>query len=351
MQSPALPFSLEHLRQLTDDRGIIQHALFSIPNRKSGYTTDDNSRALIVVTRLYDHTGDRSLLRYVSTYLSFLLYVQRVDGRFRNFVGYNLGYLDTEGSDDCQGRACWASAVAAASTLPESMRHSARHMFDRLAGNFPHSGSPRYRAGVVRGLHILGNSHPSEEHRALLRSHADALQAAYRDVTAPGWRWFEESLTYGNAALPEALFRAYLVTGQAGYLQTARDSFDWLLEVLLSDGLLHPVGSDGWYPRGGARAAFDQQPEEAEAVVRCAEVAWEATGEQRYREAAEQAVHWFLGRNAHGLPVYDLSTGACCDGLTSEGVNRNQGAESTLAYLASCLTITHWGTAAAGTTA
>jgi len=336
------PLNLDHLRLLSDGRGIIQHALYSVPNRKSGYTTDDNSRALVVVTERYRLSGDRELLRLAALYLSFLLYTQRADGRFRNYVGYDMTYLDQDGSQDCQGRAAWACGVAANSLLPESMRRAAQHMFARLYPHAQRLTSPRGRAGVIRGIYHLSEGTPDQELAGQVRMHADALRTGYRLESGPGWHWFEAVLTYANASLPEAMFLAYQMLGDPEYLRLGQESLDFLVGVVLSEGKLVPVGTDGWYTRGSRRALFDQQPEEAESLVRCLRSAWRCLGDQRYLDLAWQAIGWFLGQNLHHVPLYNPHSGACFDGLTPEGVNQNQGAESTLAYLASHLTLEEW---------
>lgn len=336
------PFSLEHVRLLTDGRGIIQHALFSIPNRKSGYTTDDNSRALVVVTRRYGLTRDPELVQLAALYLSFMLYTQRADGRFRNYVGYDSRYLDEEGSEDCQGRAAWALGLAASSALPESMRRSARHMFDKAAPNCYHLHSPRALAGVIRGIYQLTGGRATGDLREKVALAAQRLSAGYQAEAGRGWQWFEGSLTYANASLPEAMFLAYLMLGDERLRVAAEKTFGFLLSVVMPEGTLLPVGTDGWYRKGGERAAFDQQPEEAEAIVSCSRAGWVATGRADYRKLAGQALGWFLGENVHAVELYDPLTGACFDGLTPEGPNQNQGAESTLAYLSAHLTLEEW---------
>jgi len=337
------PLNLEHLGRLTDDRGIIQHAVYSVPNRKTGYCTDDNSRALVVAARRYTATGDNNMQRLAGIYLSFMLYAQRADGYFRNFIGYDMSYLDEGGSEDCLGRAAWACGVAMASDLPASMRHCARHMFDRAARHFQEVVSPRARASVLRGIYHMTGGKPHGELARQARAHAEALREFYRQESAPGWHWYQAYLTYANASLPEAMFLASSMLGEPAYARVAEESLDFLTEVLFPEGVLMPVGTNGWYSRDRERAVFDQQPEEAEALVRCAEAAWNHSGHPRYWELAQRALGWFLGENVHGVPMYDPTTGGCFDGITSEGVNQNQGAESTLAYLASHLTVEAWG--------
>ena len=305
-----------------------------MPDPKSGYTTDDNARALIVALKHHRLFGNSESLEGARRYLAFLRYAQNREGKFHNFLSYNREWQDWEGSQDCQGRAVWALGYAAARAPEQGMREAASRMLSETFVWVDQLAPPRARANAILGLAEVAD-HPTlgEAAQRSLRTLADGLVALYERTATPDWRWFELGLTYDNGRMPEALLSAYQVTGEATYREVALESLDFLLEVLFPDGVLDLIGNDGWYHRGGRRAYFDQQPIDAEGTVAVCLRAHAVTGEARYRELAERAFQWFLGRNRVGVPLYDAETGGCYDGLHPHGVNGNQGAESTLAYL------------------
>ena len=329
---PAL--NLDHLRTLTDATGIIQHAIFSIPNRKTGYTTDDNARALVVALQYHCYLKGQTSLRPISTYLSFLHFAQRTDGKFHNFMNYEQSFLDEQGSEDCFGRAVAACAYTLCSPVHENIKRTARHLLSRAQPWFGHLGSLRGNAHLMSALYYMARAEGTVRHvEGAVRSVCEFYLDAYRSEGRADWPWFEPILCYTNALLPATLFRAYDLLGEQEWLQVARESFDFLFEVTATNGYLDLVGNDGWWPRDGERARFDQQPVDAAAFVDACLAAHRATGEDRYRESAIMGLDWFLGKNVKGLSLYDLATGGCSDALIAEGVNWNQGAESTIAFL------------------
>ena len=332
--------SLDHLRTLTDATGVIQHAIFSIPNRKTGYTTDDNARALMVVLRHHRFIEARTSLRPISTYLSFLHFAQRTDGKFHNFMNYEQSFLDDEGSEDCFGRAAAACAYTLISPVHENIKRTARDLLSRSQPWFDHLNSLRGRAHLMSALYFMARAEGTVQHvQGTVRSICEFFLDSYHSESYPDWRWFEPILCYTNATLPATLFLAYDLLGEEEWLKVARESLDFLHEVTAPKGYLDLVGNDGWWVRGSQRARFDQQPVDAAAFVDCCLAAWHATGEDRYRQWAIMGLDWFLGRNVHGRPLYDASTGGCSDGLNAEGVNLNQGAESTIAFLDAYLAV------------
>ena len=338
MKSSYLP--LDGLRALTDDVGMFQHKKFSTIARKEGYTTDDNARALIAALMHHRNIGGPHSLGLAETYLSFMLHMQREDGRFHNLMGFDRGFRDDVGSEDCMGHALWACGYALIADVPEEMRLVAKEIFDRC---LPHSGkfaSPRAKALTILGLHHYQRAFPEDRNLSTrILELSDELVTQY-GVEADGeWRWFESYLTYANARLPQALLAAYLSTGEPSCLKIALDSLDFLVETHIADGVFIPIGTEGWYVKGGERADYDQQPIEASCMVEAAMAAYVVTGENEYLEIAKTAFEWFHGGNTRNVVLINGVTGACYDGITPEGLNRNQGAEATLSYYLAYLTL------------
>jgi len=330
---------LDHLLRLTDCTGIIQHAAYALPDRATGYTTDDNARALIAALRVGELAGHQAALRLAERYLSFLWHAQNPDGRFRNFMDYSRRFLEEVGSEDASGRALWACGVTVAAGHAH-LEASARRMLERALPAVARLRAPRARAFALLGLAAWLEAEPGRTAvRALAVRLAEALVRQYRRTAGPGWHWFEDVLTYSNAVLPLALFRAYQATGRRSFLRVAAESLAFLSECHFRDGTLRLIGNRGWFRRGAARADFDEQPEDAGLLVLAHAAAYQATGREEHRRLAEDCFAWFLGRNALGCPLYEPRTGGCYDGLTPDGPNLNQGAESLLAYLLARLTV------------
>lgn len=330
------PISLAHLQRLTDCFGIIQHAKYTVPDYRSGYTTDDNARALVVALKSHQLRRDALSRELAARYLSFLLFAQREDGRFHNFVGYDRRFQDEVGSEDCFGRSLWALAgVLLWPSEPglvgpaETMLHQALPWVERLE-------HPRGKALAITALHWWAQARPEEAARAqhLARLLAEDLVARYREHARPGWDWLLPDMTYANAKLPQALFRAYELTGEAEFLELGRRTLGFLCEKTIRDGLLCLVGNNGWHRLGqAAPPPYDQQPIDAASMVEACLAAFHATGEVEHARRAWICLEWFFGRNLRGEPLYDPQTGGCFDALTEHGVNRNQGAESTISLL------------------
>jgi hypothetical protein len=329
---------LRHLRTLTDDTGILQHSVFSIPRYEDGYCLDDNARALLLMTLLEEAgTDDPAVVRALaSRYLGFVNYAfDRTSGRFRNFLSYGRQWLERQGSEDSQGRALWAlGAVVGRASDPG--RHS-------LAGDLFHATrpvvttftSPRAWAYALLGIEeylraFQGDSSVEALRQDLTTRLFDLLQRS----SGRDWSWFEDSVTYCNARLSQALIVSGARMHRADVVDGGLRSLEWLLSVQLSaEGDFAPIGCNGFLARGGAAAAFDQQPVEACTVTSACLTAYGVTGEVRWMEHSARAFDWFLGQNAVQQWLYDPSTGGCRDGLHSDRVNRNQGAEATLSFL------------------
>lgn len=336
--------SLDHLAALSDDVGVAQHATYDVPNRREGYCTDDVARAFIVAIAASEHEPEREVaLRLAHTYLAFLLHAQRPDGLSHNFMSYERTWLDEVGTPDSNGRALWALGAGARFAPRESWRLVCADRVERalpMVSDFGFIRSRTYAAlGIVHAFEACERRHRAME--AALRDIADDLVRRFHATTVANWEWFENELTYDNARLPEALLRIGMVLEDAKVVEIGIRALDFYERSCLEDGVFVPIGNAGWYRRGGARARYAQQPLEAASLVDVGLAAELATGERRYRQLAESGLEWFYGRNSRSVVM--AVGGGCYDGLEELGVNRNMGAESTLAYLASAFALAQSG--------
>ena len=329
---------LEHLIRMTDDTGVLQHAAHSVPDRRFGYCVDDNARALIVTLLARRANGDaRGTEKLITTYLSYLHHAQGEDGQFQNFMDFRRNLDHAPGSEDCVGRALWALGLAVALAPDEGHRLLARAMFHK-AMTLPLAFGPR---GCALGILALDAYLQHEPDHGLAKATLDSLGATlirrFEQEADDEWRWFEPELTYENALLPLALFRFSMRTGDPRALRVARDSLSFLERTCFSNGHLQLIGNAGWQARGAERMVADEQPVDASAFVLAFRAAHEATGDRRYLARMRESFDWFLGANRLGVSLYDDSTAGCQDGLGVLEVNRNQGAESVVSFLAALL--------------
>lgn len=318
---------------LSDDVGVIQHALETVPNRKFGYCTDDVARAFMVAlahARLAP--SERLNQRLASTYLAFLQDAQLDDGRFHNFMAYDRTWSDEVGTHDSCGRAIWALGYGVAYAASEPWRRVCGVLLDRALPSLEILEYIRSRAYAALGFAHAFAALAEPRYAAALRYLADEILAAYEATAANDWRWFEKVMTYDNARLPQALIRAGQVLRDASYGTAGLESLAFYEKVTTEDGVHVPIGNDGWYERGGRRARYAQQPLEAFAMVDAELAAFDLTGDTAHFAAAENALEWYYGKNSRGIVM--VRDGGCCDGLGESSVNSNQGAESTLAFLA-----------------
>jgi hypothetical protein len=328
---------LDHLIALSDDVGLIQHATWDVPNRSTGYCTDDVARGFIVA--LAAGTAEPAE-RLAQTYLAFLYDAQLPDGRFHNFMGYDRNWQDAAGGQDAHARAVWAAGYGMRFAPRESWRQICRLMFERA---LPSMGS--FQALRPRSYAIFGLAHAYEASgrqdsrlRDQMADQAAALVKAYREHRSEGWSWFEEAMTYDNARLPEALLCAGELLDDPELVEVGARTLSYYESVVVENGIFVPIGNDGWFPRGGRRARYSQQPLEAAALVDAALRASVVLDDPHYKALARIAFDWFLGRNTEGVTMV-TERGGCRDGIDANGVNENMGAESTLAYLASAIGI------------
>jgi len=333
------PLKLDHLDRLTDYTGILQHALFTVPNYSHGYTTDDNARALLISV-LLDKLGNRKSLGLASRYLAFLGFAfNEQTKRFRNFMDYQRNWLESIGSDDSQGRTLWALGIVLNHSNAISLKNMSSWLFEQTLPTILLTTSPRAWAFALIGIDEYLQKFGGDRRVSHVRDElAGRLLTLYQNNSTEEWRWYEKSLSYCNAALPHALMICGKSIPNDEMTNAGLESLNWLAKLQRADaGHFVPIGSNGFYQLGGERARFDQQPVEAQAMVSACLEAFRVTGDKSWNKEARRAFEWFLGRNDLNLSVYDPTTGGCRDGLHSDRLNENQGAESTLAFLQSLL--------------
>jgi hypothetical protein len=330
---------LSHLSRMTDSNGVFQHAVFSVPNFSEGYCTDDNARAFVLAVLLGELGQDAESVRTLATTsAAFLNHAFDLKTkRFHNHLSFDRHWLDKQGSEDCQGRALWALGIGVGRSPFRSFQMMAGQLFALALPALTGFSSPRAWAFGLIGIHeylrrLSGDSLVNQTRETLICRLMERFEAsAHAD-----WPWFEEELSYDNAKLAHALIVTGQATRQHAVLERGLQALRWLTELQMSEkGHFRPIGSNGFYRRGGARANFDQQPIEAQATVSACLEAYRATSDFWWYERAQRAFDWFIGWNDLGLELYSPETGGCHDGLHMDRVNGNLGAESTLAFLLS----------------
>jgi len=335
------PLRLDHLRRMTDDTGLLQHALFTVPNYGEGYCIDDNARALIVSVNL-EELGHTEAFELSSRYLAFIAYAfNATTGRFRNFMDYRRAWLEEVGSEDSHGRTLWALGTVLGRSNTPALQNIAAWLFEQALPALLDMTSPRAWAFGILGIHEYLRRFDGDRHAGQVRDElAGRLLALYGQCRSDEWRWFEDRLSYCNAVLPHALLMCGQWLPNQAMTAAGLESLEWLVALQRSaptGGHFVPIGSNGFYVQGGERARFDQQPVEAQTTAAACLEAYRGTRDERWRKEARRAFEWFLGRNDLGLSVYDPNTGGCGDGLHPDRLNNNQGAESTLAFLQTLL--------------
>lgn len=343
MRPAELPeMKLEHLQLLTDDTGILQHATYNVPAYDAGYCLDDNARALLLVTLLEDAgTEDLTVLRALaSRYAAFVSYAfDREQGRFKNFMSHDRRWTEACGSDDSHGRAVWALGTMVGRSTDPGRRSLGGKLFHLALPGMARLSSPRAWAYALLGIEeYLGAFQGDRSVEGASRELSERLLVRFRESQKPDWPWFEDSATYCNARLPQALLVTGARLGNEEMTAAGVLSLEWLVAIQSTpDGYFAPIGSDGFYTRGGVKAPFDQQPVEACGMVAACLVAQRVTGSRIWAERARRAFGWFVGQNQLQQALYDPRTGGCRDGLHADRVNENQGAESTLSFLLALL--------------
>lgn len=334
------PFSLAHINRLTDDTGIIQHAKFGIPNLKEGYCLDDNARALLMVLMAYRQKKDKRALELSPIYLSYIHYMQNADGTFRNFLSFSRNFLDEVGSEDSFGRTIWALGYLLGNAPNDAYYQTGRMVFFNASPHFENLKSIRSIANTMIGISYYLKSNPSDDSMTeRLRNMAMNLIKHYEENETSDWKWFESLLAYDNGILPLSLLHSAGILNDDKITKIAIESMEFLTSQTLANNYLSIIGNEKWYVKDGERSVYAQQPLDAMAMVLMYHQAFHLTKDKEYLYKLYTSFLWFLGENDLRMSLYDFETKGCCDGFESYGINRNQGAESSLAYLISHLTV------------
>ncbi len=336
--------SLKHINHLTTDKAIIQFSKIGIPNLQSGYTLDDNARALIAVTKHYEITADFFDLGLIEIYLDFITSCQKADGSFLNYQlidGTFSSQNDGENLEDSNGRAIWALGefLSYSHLFPNEYSEQAIYAINNAIKRVYCFNSPRAIAFIIKGLYHYNLLKPSQEIEAIIVSLADNLASKYKGVSDKNWQWYEVYLTYANSLLPEAMLYAWLCTGYELYKTIAKSSFDFLLVHIFKGNQIKVVSNQGWHQKGKIPNQFGEQPIDVAYTILALDLFYKTFQEPSYLHKMQVAFNWFLGKNHLHQIVYNPITGGCYDGLEEHHVNLNQGAESTVSYLLARLTI------------
>jgi len=336
--------NLNHLKQMTTQTGIIQFSKINRPDIKTGYTLDDNARALIATCMYFELTGDKKIISDIKKYLRFIKYCQQPDGDFLNYVDKDLKFTNqnkTVNLDDSNGRAIWALGylTSLTSLLPGKIISEAETILEKSMIHFDHVYSTRAMAFAIKGLYYFYNTKHTAEKLYLITTLANRLVEMYKHESNKKWSWFESYLTYGNSALPETMLYAWLVTGEPIYKTIAKSSFNFLLSQIFNENGIEVISNKKWLIKGKEAGQFGEQPIDVAYTIMTLSKFYDEFMDNNYRLKMERAFNWFLGDNRLHQIVYNPSTGGCYDGLEETHVNLNQGAESTVSYLMARLTI------------
>lgn len=337
---PSLPeVNLSHLRNITDTTGILQHSVFSIPNRNEGYCIDDNCRALLVIILNKYLFRDPLADQLLYTYLSFIHYAYNSEtGLFRNFMSYDRKWLDDKGTEDSNGRTMFVLGYFIKNAENHSHLALCKMLFDASLKSMEKFGSLRAMAHIIMGcIFYLQKFSGAREVKRICERMLESLYERYMENSTESWKWFEDSLTYDNARLSQALLMGGIYFKNSNYLYSGLESLTWLFDVIYDKerNFVSLVGNDGWYKKNGEKSRFDQQPVEIPSIIDACYQAYLITEDMEWINKIGITFSWFLGNNERQEPMYDFTTGGCYDGLTAALTNQNQGAESTVSWLTS----------------
>lgn len=338
------PINLEHVKKMTSDVGIFQFAKINQPDLESGYTLDDNARALIAVCMHYELTGAEEDLLYLRTYLNFIGQCIQPKGHFLNYMDIDLEFTpqnDETNLSDAHGRAIWALGyvISKHAVLPSKLVRKAENILNRALPHAVQLHSTRSIAFIIKGLYYANCGRKLPKYSAYIVLLANRLVQMYRHESEPEWPWYEHYLTYANSILPEAMLCAWLDTGDPAYKSVAKSSFDFLLSQTFKNGSIKVISNKTWHKKGQAKADHGEQPIDVAYTILALHKFHRAYPEDGYLNKMETAFNWFLGNNHLHQIIYNPCTGGCYDGLEENGANINQGAESTLCYLMARLTL------------
>lgn len=324
-----LKWNDSHLLRMTDDTGIFQHSLRGVPDPSMGYTTDDNARALMAAIMLYGAYGHKKYEKLIYTYMSFLIYAQNENGKFKNFMDYNRNFSEKEGSSDCFGRCIMALGFTLNSySVPLAVKRSAYVLLKKAIVNCNKIQFLRSKAYCILGLANCRD----ENAKKIIRDFAYSLKAAYEKCKDKDWHWFENEITYCNAVMSNAMLCSYEVTGDNEFLNIGLESLNFLCEKTFRYNYFKPIGCSGWLKKGSEPAIYDEQPVEACTTLMALVKAFDITHEEKYVDMVKICFQWYTGTNSKGISLIDSETYGCFDGITENGVNLNQGSESIVCY-------------------
>lgn len=338
------PVKLDHVKRLTTEFGMIQFSRINQPDIGSGYTLDDNARALIAVCMHYEHTGEVADYKYVELYLRFMEFCQLGNGDFLNYVNQSRQFTTQNNRtnlEDANGRAIWALGllIAKGKSFPAALAVKAQRLLRRALPRIERMHSPRAMAFAIKGLFYSNQDEPASEHTRLISVLADRLAQMYCHESEEGWHWYESYLTYANSILPEAMLLAWLETEEADYKEIALSSFHFLLSRTFNENGIEVISNKNWLHKGRPSGPPGEQPIDVAYTILALSQFFDAFGTEDYRLKMEIAFNWFLGHNRLHQIIYNPCTGGCYDGLEATQVNLNQGAESTVSYLMARLTM------------
>lgn len=330
--------NLDHIKKMTTDFGMLQFSKLNQPDINSGYTIDDNARALIAFCQHYKFKNDLSDLKYIGIYLNYIAFCERQGDLFINYVDLNRNFTEqnnSENLEDSTGRALWALgyAISLSHILPIEYTQKAREIFDRAILRAHSTHSPRAMAFMIKGLYYYNRGIKNEDTTAIASLLANRLVQRYRHEATPDWNWFEGYLTYANSVLPESLLCAFAMTGNEVYKDIAKKSFDFLLAKTFCEDGIKVISNRSWQIKGEVCEEFGEQPIDVAYTVITLRKFHDIFKDRKYLVKMEMAFNWFLGNNHLEQIIYNPCTGGCFDGLEQHNVNLNQGAESTLSYL------------------
>lgn len=336
--------NLSHIKKMTTHFGMIQFSKIANPDLSSGYTLDDNSRALIAICQHYAMYNNEKDLGLIHTYLQFIKYCLQANDTFLNYVNSNKEFTkqnEAENLEDSTGRAIWALGyvISLHEILPINLIIEAQHLMQRVLPHLEKIHSTRAMAFMIKGLHYQNK----KENIELLQTFANRLVQMYKHEKKSNWQWFERYLTYGNGVLPEAMLCAYISTENEEYKNIAKESFGFLLSKIFEEGKIKVVSNKGWLLKNSLpeKVIGGEQPIDVAYTILALERFYAVYEKEEYKEKAVLAFSWFLGNNHLQQIVYNPCTGGCYDGVEEHNVNLNQGAESTLSYLMARLAIAY----------
>jgi len=331
---------LDHVYRLTDDTGIVRHAKYGIPNLKDGYSLNDNSRALLMTVMYYKQRKDRKILDLIPRFLSYIQYMQNSDGTFRNYLSFDKTFKDELGTEDSFGRAIWALGHLVRYKPNDAFKQTGKEILLRSASYFEYIQSVRGLANTIIGIcFFLKEYSEKEEMSKVLKSMVGKLMGHFQTNARADWKWFEPRMTYDNGILPLALLHAYDIIEDDEILQIAMQTLAFLEAWIFREGYFTPVGNKKWLSANSEFPKYDQQSSEALTMVLLYNQAFQVFNKKKYLQSLFKCYLWYLGENDMRIPLYDHESAGCYDGLTYKGVNKNEGAESTLAYMISHLTV------------